>query len=425
MSATASPNLSVGSTSVILDAIRAAGTISRVGIAKVTGLTGATVSNVVRKLLDDGLVVEIGRAESTGGKPRVLLELNTTARYAVGVHLDHGSLTYALTNLAGAQVARMSKSGAGDSTPQEVVARMSSEIDLLIQSAGVDRNKVLGVGLVSPGPLSSKAGMHLTPPFMRSWEDYPLDTHLSEASGFPVLLDNDATASAIGEFWSGGTDREGTFATIYMSTGIGAGILIGGSPYRGASGNAGEIGHTSADINGPVCWCGMNGCVEAYAGPATVVAQAREIEDIRTAARLDTYSPTDNISQQFAAVARASLAGNANATALLEQSARYVAHAAHSLSNTLDLRMLVLTGSSFRAASHIYIPVIREVIDRTFFARSNHPVEVRLSLSAETAAAIGAAALVLQSELVPQRSSSLVRNVRTAGSVSELSTLSL
>lgn len=424
MSVSATPTVSSGSSSVILDAIRAAGTISRVGLAKVTGLTGATVSNVVRKLLDEELVVEIGRAESTGGKPRVLLELNTSARYAVGVHLDHGSITYVLTNLAGAQVARMAKSGAGESTAQDVICRISSEINTLIQGAGVDRDKVLGIGIVSPGPLTSKSGINQTPPFMRTWVDYPLVPHLSQETGLPVLLENDATASAIGEFWSGGTDREGSFATMYMGTGLGAGILIGGSPYRGASGNAGEIGHTSADINGPECWCGMRGCVEIYAGPAAIVAAARANPDLVATAHLHEYPDHANIAQQFAAIARASRAGHPGATELLETSARYIGHAAHTLANTLDLRMIVLTGSSFIAASHIYIPAIKDVLARAFFARANHQIEVRLSQSAETAASIGAAALVLQSELVPQRSSSLVRNVRIAESVSELSTLS-
>lgn len=424
MNAPSTPTQAIGSTSLILDAIRAAGTISRVGISKVTGLTGATVSNAVRKLIDDDLVVEIGRAESTGGKPRVLLELNPSARFAVGVHLDHGSITYVLANLAGSQVARMSRAGAGGDTPETVVDRIAKEIHLLIESAGIERERVLGIGLVSPGPLTSRAGMHLTPPFMRSWADFPLDTRLSEATGYGVILENDATASAIGEYWSGGTDGEGTFAALYMETGLGAGLLIGGSPYRGASSNAGEIGHTSADINGPQCWCGMHGCIELYAGPPVIVAQARKIPELALLAGLTELPENANISQQFAAIGRASLAGNLAATELLERSAKYVAHAAHTLANTLDIQMLVLTGASFTAASHIYIPAIRKVLDSTFFARANHQVEVRLSQSASTAASIGAAALILQAELIPHRSSSLAKNVRTAGSVSELSTLS-
>src|SRR5665811_1344390 len=101
----------------IRDRIRAAGTISRAGLIQQTGLTGATISTAVRRLIDDGLVIETGRAESTGGKPRVLLQLNQTSRFAVGVHLDHSGITYVLTDLGGAVVARMSRTGAGVEDP--------------------------------------------------------------------------------------------------------------------------------------------------------------------------------------------------------------------------------------------------------------------------------------------------------------------
>ena len=93
--------------SAVLDLVRAAGTISRVGLVHATGLTGATISTVVRRLIDDGLVIETGRAESTGGKPRVLLQLNQSSRFAIGVQLDHSGLAYVLTNLGGAVVAHL------------------------------------------------------------------------------------------------------------------------------------------------------------------------------------------------------------------------------------------------------------------------------------------------------------------------------
>ena len=101
------------SRSAILDLIRAAGTISRVELTRATGLTAATISTVVRRLIDDGLVLEVGRAESTGGKPRMLLQLDPSARYAVGVHLDHAGITYVIANLGGAIVARWRRPGAG------------------------------------------------------------------------------------------------------------------------------------------------------------------------------------------------------------------------------------------------------------------------------------------------------------------------
>jgi predicted NBD/HSP70 family sugar kinase len=385
--------------------IRAAGTISRVGLINATGFTGATISTVVRRLIDDGLVVETGRAESTGGKRRVLLQLNQSSRYAVGVHLDHAGLTYVLTNLGGSVVARMSRAGAGAEDPPTVVARMASEVDALIDGVGVKRERVLGLGLVSPGPLSPTSGMRLTPPLMRHWEDFPLDRALQEATGLPVVSDNDATAAALGEHWSGGVGGAATFAALYMGTGIGAGLLVDGMTYRGASGNAGEIGHSCLDVEGPECWCGARGCVEALAGPSAVVAAARADEGLARAAGLDGGSGRrlTSVTADFAAVTRAARRGEQGARALLDRSARYLAVAARTLANIMDLELLVLTGPSLAIAGSVYLPVVREELDRAFFSRAAHPVAVRLSRSAATAPAIGAAAMVLQSELVPLR----------------------
>ncbi|GGM93983.1 sugar kinase [Lentzea pudingi] len=399
MNAPARTTPHASSKAAVLDVIRAAGTISRVGLINATGLTGATISIAVRKLLDEGLVVETGHAESTGGKRRVLLQLNHDSRYAVGVHLDHGRITYVLTNLGGAVVARISRPGAGVREPSVIVRRMADEVAALVARVGVEPGQVLGLGLVSPGPLGASTGMTLTPPAMRQWEDYPVDLELSTATGLPVVLDNDATAAALGEHWSGGMGSASTSAALYMGTGIGAGIVIGGITYRGTSGNAGEIGHVCVDIMGPECWCGARGCIEALAGPGAVVAAARA--DPALARLVGTSRSHHSLAADFAAVSRAARQGEPQATAILERSARYVAVAARTLANVMDAEFIVLTGPSFAVAGSVYLPIVREDLDRSFFARGVHTVDVRLSHTAATAPAIGAAAMVLQSELVP------------------------
>ncbi|QQQ75538.1 ROK family transcriptional regulator [Saccharothrix sp. 6-C] len=399
MSGPARATQHASSKSAVLDVIRAAGTISRVGLINATGFTGATISTVVRKLIDEGLVVETGRAESTGGKRRVLLQLNHSSRYAVGVHLDHAGITYVLTNLGGSVVARISRAGAGAAEPRTVVARMAAEVKGLIDGVGVEHNRVLGLGLVSPGPLSSDTGMGLTPPSMRKWEDFPLAQELERATSLPVVLDNDATAAALGEHWSGAIGGTAISAALYMGTGIGAGLVINGITYRGSSGNAGEIGHICVDADGPECWCGARGCVEVLAGPAAVVAAARADAALAGAAGLTGRARS--VSSDFAAVSRAARRGEPSALAILERSARYIAVAARTLANIMDLEVLVLTGPSFAIAGSVYLPVVRDELDRAFFSRAAHGVDVRLSRSAATASAIGGAALVLQSELVP------------------------
>jgi predicted NBD/HSP70 family sugar kinase len=393
------------SKAAVLDLIRAAGTISRVGLINATGLTGGTISTVVRNLIDEGLVVEIGLAESTGGKRRVLLQLEHSARYAVGVHLDHANITYVLVNLGGSVVARISRSSTGIEDPSLVVTRITREVDSLIDSVGVERDRVLGLGLVSPGPLAPTAKMRLTPPAMRRWEDFAFDRALEKSTGLPVVVDNDATAAALGEHWSGSVGATSTFATLYMGTGIGAGILLNGIPYRGPSGNAGEIGHSCLDINGPDCWCGAKGCLEAVAGPAAVVSQARADRGLARAAGLTggTSKARTPVAADFAAISRAARRGDKRASALLQQSARYVGAAARGLANVVDLEVLVLTGASFAIAGSAYLPVVRAELDQAFFARTAHSIEVRLSNTAATAPAVGAAAIVLQSELAPLR----------------------
>lgn len=397
MSSTSLGMAHTSSRSAILDVIRAAGTISRVELTHATGLTGATISTVVRRLINEGLVVEAGQAESTGGKPRRLLRLDPSARYAVGVHLDHAGITYVLANLGGAIVGRWRKSGAGSDDPQEVVTRMVGEIDAMITRVGVDHARVLGIGVVSPGPITASVGMVLAPPIMQRWADYPLGDALEDAVGVPVLLDNDATAAAIGEYWAGGIETTSAFAALYMGTGIGAGVLVNGSVYRGSSSNAGEVGHICVDVDGPACWCGSQGCVEALAGPAAVVAAAQ-------AEGLDLGQPDRTVAEQFAAVARAALRGEPAAQAILQRSARFIGVAAQTLANVMDLDMVVLTGPSFALAGSIYLPTVEDQLGRSFFARGSHPVRVTISSNASEAAAVGAAALVLQSELAPRHS---------------------
>ncbi|ROS23703.1 ROK family transcriptional regulator [Cellulomonas sp. PhB150] len=380
----------------LLDVIRGAGQISRVELTRATGLTGATVSTVVRRLIDDGLVVESGRAESTGGKPAVLLALDPDARYAVGIHLDHAGITYVLANLGGAIVGRWRRPGAGTDEPTAVVERIAAELTTFVAQVGVDPDRIVGLGVVSPGPLTGAAGMALTPPVMHAWTDYPLADALQRATGLPVMLENDATAAAVGEYWAGSSEASTCFAALYMGTGIGAGVMVHGDLYRGASSNTGEIGHICVDIDGPECWCGSQGCVEALAGPAAVVAAARTA---------GVALPDIGIAEDFAAVSRAAMVGQEPAAGIIERSARYVALAAQALANIMDLDRIVLTGPSFAHAGSLYVPAIQTQLDRSFFARTSHAIEVVISTHAAEAAAVGGAALVLQSELAPRASS--------------------
>lgn len=382
------------SRTTILDVIRASRTVSRVELADATGLTQATVSTVVRKLIDEGLVVEVGRGASTGGKPRTLLQIEPTARYAFGAQLGPDATTFVLADLGGATVSRWRREPLMDVVPDRAVAVVAEELHGIVERAAIDRGRLAGVGLVAPGPLLAATGIVLAPPSMRDWVDFPLRERLERATDLPVLLDNDATATAAGLYWTDGIAPATTLAALFMGQGIGAGLLSGGSVQRGTSGNAGEIGHVTIEVDGPQCWCGNSGCVEALAGPVPTVERAR-------AAGIDLGDPARPVVVAFGQLARLALGGDSRALAVVERSARYVAVAAHTLVNVVDPDLLVLTGPAFAVAGPLYLPVVAEHVMTRRFARHSTPIDVRLSTHGPEAAALGAAALVLQAELAP------------------------
>ncbi|WP_063775536.1 ROK family transcriptional regulator [Actinoplanes rectilineatus] len=382
-----------GARESILDAIRASEPLSRVELAALTGLTEAAVSMTVRRLLEEGLVVETGRAP-TGGKPRTLLRLDPAARLAVGVYLDQDTTTYVLTGQTGGVISRLARPATDVSG--SLLADLTADVDVLLAGSGVDRARCLGIGVVWPGPRggSTEEG----PPRLRGWDPDDLGRRLGATTGWPVLVENDATAAAIGEYWVARVGPEQAFAALYMGGGLGAGIIVEGRAMRGGHGAAGEFGHVCVQVDGPECWCGSRGCLEVLAGPRTVTAAA--LADPATAAEagLD-HTGRRSVPADFAAVARAAWAGAPRCLALLEDSARYVAAAAESVVNLLDIDLVVLTGPGFAAASFVYGPAIQRRMAAADARTWRRSVTVTVSLAAATASATGAAALVLQSHL--------------------------
>lgn len=378
-----------GAREAVLDAIRTAEPLSRVELAAITGLTEASVSTTVRRLLNEGLVVETGRTP-TGGKPRTLLRLDPGARIAVGVHIDEAVTTYVLTGQTGGVVSRMTRPAPVRAGGDAVMRRLVADIEALVDGAGVNRARCLGIGLVWPGPRDAPL-----PPGL----DDGLVRGLSEATGLPVLIENDATAAAVGEFWVARAETARTFAALYMGSGIGGGILLDGVALRGGRAIAGEFGHVCLQVDGPPCRCGSRGCLEALAGPQSVIEAALASSAATAEAGLSAETARQSTVAAFAAIARAARAGSAACRALLDDSARYVAAAAESVVNLLDVDLIVLTGPGFAAASFIYGPAISARLAAADARTWHRSVSVTVSPAAATASATGAAALVIQSSL--------------------------
>ncbi|SFJ68884.1 ROK family transcriptional regulator [Cellulomonas sp. KH9] len=383
----------------MLDLIRAGGRLSRVELAALSGHTPPSVTKVIRALVEEGLVREAGLEHQSRGTPRRLLELVPDAWYAVGVQVDRTSSTVVVIDFAGRQVAGAGLRGSGDDAPQTTVEGLVDHVADLLTSVGVPRERVLGVGLVTHGPQDRERGMLLTSQPTPAWLGFPLTRTLGDGLGLPTLLENDATAAAIGEQWAGAVPID-TFGVLYMATGVGGAVVVDSEPYRGRASNAVEIGHLSLDRGGRRCVCGLSGCVQVEASPVAVVEAA--IGRAGVAARLGLRGGSEETLADFERIARAARDGDGAARELLEHSAACLGAAAVTLANLFDLSTFVLAGPAFSTAGPLYRDTVEATLRAEALSRDLVAAEVIISSNVSTAAALGGALHVLRT-MPPRR----------------------
>jgi predicted NBD/HSP70 family sugar kinase len=326
-----------------------------------------------------------------------MLTLNPRSRFSVGVQRDADWIVVVVVDAAGSVTARARVRGARASDPKDVVAAVADQVDVLLRATGVERSRVVGLGVAAPGILDLQAGTILAAHTLESWPGFPVRQALRDATGLEVYLDSDATAAAVGEFWGGGLEGSRAHCTVYMGASIGVGIVIDGSVYRGASSNTGPLG----SMRLPGDRAAHPRTVEELAGPRAVAERARSaIAAGRTSSA--QLSPDADPFTDFAAVATAAALGDPLSLALITESAELLADAVTTVVNLLDADSLVLAGPSFTTAGSIYLTVVRERVRTDFVAQARHGVSVELSINVADAAAVGAAALVLQHQLAPR-----------------------
>ncbi|HET8878544.1 MAG TPA: ROK family transcriptional regulator [Arthrobacter sp.] len=385
---------------VILDAIRRAPSgLSRVELAQIVGLSPQTISNISRRLLDQHLIVEAGKEGTGPGKPRTMLRLNPGGMYAVGVHLDPAVLTFVLLDLVGAVVRHTRIKTPDGSEASAIIETIATEIRQLIQDSGVDRAKVAGLGVASPGPIDLVAGAVVDPPLLPGWDRVPLRDALAEATGLSTILDKDVTSAAVAETWAGGPSGAGSFVFMYMGTGIGCGLVLNDEVIRGTSGNAGEIGHIIVDPDGPPCDCGRRGCVKSSAIPQVLVAKA-EAAGVLDGALTDLSAPA--VQERFAELCALAYGGNDVAMAILRDSAVLVSRAVSAVTNVLDVDRVVFGGPFWTCLAPAYLELIPDLVAENSDTGKIHGLDVVGTGVGEDVGAVGAACLVLEHALAPR-----------------------
>ncbi len=384
------PKISGYNRAVVLDAIRGHDGISRVELAGRTGLTAQTMSNIVRGLIDDGLVTEDGHAPSTGGKRRSRLRLVADSQHAVGLHLDHERVTGVLLDLSGATLRRSERALALDSSSNTVVSAVNRMFKQLVRTSGTD--SLLGVGLAVPSALdSSRRGLA-----QGSWADAPLADLVQERLGVPVVIDGDGIAAAVGEHWTGGQRRAGSFLYVHLGSRVGVGLVLDDQVHRGTTGNAGEIAHVP-NVGGRECECGRRGCLDAYCSMSAVVA------DWRASANGTGPTPADTVHAEYEQLRHAASEGDALAVKALRHAASRLGQALAPVVGVLDLDRIVLGGPALRHVDELIRPRVAKTLDA--YRASPGVCRVETALVGDDAGAVGAGALVLDQVHSPRLAS--------------------
>ena len=231
---------------IVHETIRLHGPLSRSDIARRTELSAQTVSNLVRTLMKFGLIMEADKRQEGRGAPSITLAVNPEGAYSVGLDFNRDHLTGVLVDLSGAVRQRIHHELHFPS-PDEALDLMVETVEELARTAGISQDSLWGVGVGIPGPMrldDDGSGSYLiNPKAFPGWHDVPLEDWLEERLQLPVLLENNATAAAIGERWYGTGQHISTFFYLYFDSGLGGGLIVQGQPYEGQTGNAGEIGY--------------------------------------------------------------------------------------------------------------------------------------------------------------------------------------
>ena len=276
-----------------------------------------------------------------------------------------------------------------------VLTRITGSVRELIDREDKRGNKVVAVGIGSPGIIKLDKGIVVTSPNFPGWRDVPLRSLIERAINLPVSLDNDANAAAFGEKWRGAGRKVNSLICLTMGTGIGGGIILDGNLWHGAHGMCGEIGHMTVDPNGPRCNCGNYGCLEAYSSATGMVRGATEAIKEGKRTILKRLSGGDSRKITAKMIYDAATQGDRLSINILKEAGSSLGIAIISLINILNPEMIVLTGA-VTGAWDFFMPAAFEEIEKRAYSRVMMRTKIVRGKLPGSAGVVGAAGLALR-----------------------------
>ena len=366
------------------------GPSARSRLSRDTGLSPATVANIVVELTTEGIVLEAGLDESQVGRPSAILKVDPGYGSFIGVDLGETQVQVELFDLtlakAAAAVYPLLPEQNEPATLVDLIVRGVRHVQ---ETAGVVDDHVLGIGVGVPGIVERSEEVSVHVPGW-GWRDAPLMAMLAEHLTIPIFMDNGAKALAQAEMWFGAGRGFTQLAVLLIGTGVGSGIFSDGSPYRGATNSAGEWGHTLIERNGRRCRCGRRGCLEAYVGAPGIIARYEELEP--GSPLVDRGDDMRTISSLLEAAKH----GDRAAAAIIDETAELLGEGIANLINVVNPAVVVIGGwVGVRLGGHM-LPAIRRTVQASSLSETLKSTRIVLGQLHDDAVAMGAATLALE-----------------------------
>ena len=380
--------------SAVLKVIRDNGSLSRADVAKITGLTPASVTNITKMLIEDEYLVECKVGQSSGGRPPIMLELNPNARYVIGISIGVGMIDVVITNLSAEIILKKSIEINEERYDYDFVFKeLVKLINEVIECSKIEKEKILGAGVALHGIVNARTGMSIYSPYY-GWKEINIKEALENELNLGVYVDNDVRAMALGESWFGITKDISNFVTLNISNGIGAGIIINNKPYYGVDFSAGEIGHIVVEGDGDKCNCGNYGCLETVASNNNITKKAIKLIKQGTNSVLKELKADIN-QLTIEDISEAAKLEDELAISIIKEAARYIGIAITNLINILNPTSIVVVGEIFENTFYA-IETLNEIVKNRGMKLSSENVRIIKSMLGRDAAVVGASTLVIQ-----------------------------
>jgi predicted NBD/HSP70 family sugar kinase len=376
----------------ILKAIKKNRLISRPEIAQQTRLTSVTVNTLICELMKNRIVTEEGFANSVGGRKAVVYRFNASAYYIIGVSMQIKAVTIDLFDLDATKVmkGRTVHLEEGESV-ENIISDIIQSIQELIHNSQGQFHDIIGIGVTVPGRVDYENGVisHLTN--LKGWVNIPLRDIIEREVNIPTFIERDSNSHISYLKWIDVTENRSNVVYCGIGEGIGAAVLINNSVYHGDTGLAGEVGHTTLELDGPPCNCGNFGCVEALASNKAILNYYKDLVDAQRRSAVDDLLQKEHDENAcIPMLTQLALNGDEAADAAFSKAAKYLCACIGNIINTYNPSLIILECKWMKEARKYFNDITSKVFERNSLLDRNdvkiilNPVEDIFSRASST-----------------------------------------